>query len=456
MPATGGDAPGETMQARRILVVEDEAIVSLDIQSRLKRMGYQVSGASSSGEDAVAKAQALRPDIILMDIMLEGAMDGIDAAMTIGRVLDIPVIYLTAYADEKTLERAKVTNPFGYIIKPFEDRELQTTIEMAAYKHETDRKLVNSERWLATTLKHLGEAVITTGPDGTVRYLNPVARTLLGVRADAARDRTILELFGDEGGRLASPGGHTCRVTTAGGESVPVEANVSPIIDDRGQNLGNVLVLRDISERVKNEERMREYVENLRRTMEATVTALAVTSEKRDPYTAGHQQRVAALAAAIGKELGFGEERLEALRVAGLLHDIGKIYIPAEILAKPARLTPMEMGLIKTHSEVGHEILSTIPFPWPVADMVLQHHERIDGSGYPGGLKEGEILEEAKILAVADVVEAMSSHRPYRAGLGLDRALDEVKTHAGTRYCRKAVDACVLLFDSGRFTFSQS
>jgi putative nucleotidyltransferase with HDIG domain len=178
-------------------------------------------------------------------------------------------------------------------------------------------------------------------------------------------------------------------------------------------------------------------------------------AEKRDPYTAGHQQRVARLACAIGRELGLPQESLEGLEVAGTLHDIGKVYVPAEILSKPARLSHMEMGIMKSHSEVGFEILREVTFPWPVARSVLEHHERLDGSGYPGGLKGTEISQEARILAVADVVEAMSSHRPYRAALGLPRALEEIISGRGRLYDAECVDACLALMNGGGFTFEE-
>ncbi len=439
------------------MVVEDEAIVALDIVNRLKHLGYHVAGLASSGEKAVALAGEARPDLILMDIMLEGGMDGIEAAGIIKDRFGIPVVYLTAYADSETLQRAKVTSPFGYIIKPFEDRELSTTIEMAIYKFETDAKLVMSERWLSTTLRSLGEAVVTTDAAGVVQFLNPVAEKLLGCGLEKAQGLSLDDIFREERqcptAMLGQAPVCSTLLHTLDGRSVPIEKNVSPIIDDRGVDMGNVLVFRDISDRLRNEEAIHEYVSNLRRTLEATVEALAVTSEKRDPYTAGHQQRVSTLACAIARHLGFDEERLEGLRVGGLLHDLGKIYIPAEILAKPALLTNIEFGLIKTHSEVGYEILKNIPFPWPVADMVLQHHERLNGSGYPNGLSNGQLMLEAKILSVADVVEAMSSHRPYRAALGLERALEEIKKNRGRLYDPDIVDACVHLFEAKSFSF---
>jgi putative nucleotidyltransferase with HDIG domain len=177
-------------------------------------------------------------------------------------------------------------------------------------------------------------------------------------------------------------------------------------------------------------------------------------AEKRDPYTAGHQQRVAKLACAIGRGMGLSEHALEGLEMAGTLHDVGKVYVPAEILSKPARLSHLEMGIMKSHPEVGFEILREVNFPWPVARTVLEHHERLDGSGYPGGLKGADICLEARILAVADVVEAMSSHRPYRAALGLPQALEEIRSGRGRLYEGEAVDLCLALMRDG-FTFEE-
>jgi putative nucleotidyltransferase with HDIG domain len=169
----------------------------------------------------------------------------------------------------------------------------------------------------------------------------------------------------------------------------------------------------------------------------------------RDPYTAGHQERVTQLACAIGQELGLSEDRLEGLRVAGILHDVGKVSVPAEILSKPTILTPTEFGLVKIHPESGYEILRAIHFPWPVADIVLQHHERMDGSGYPKGLRGDAILLEARILGVADVVEAIVSHRPYRPARPMAAAVEDVVRAAGTLYDKEVVTACKRLFERG-------
>lgn len=197
------------------------------------------------------------------------------------------------------------------------------------------------------------------------------------------------------------------------------------------------------------------HAEILRKSLMDSIKAIAATVEMRDPYTAGHQERVAELAVAVAKEVGLSKEKVQGIYVAGIVHDLGKIGTPVEILNRPGKLSAVEFALIKQHAEAGYEILRNVEFPWPIADIVRQHHERLDGSGYPHGLKDGAILPEARILAVADVVEAMASHRPYRPGLGIERALQEIERGRGTLYDAPVVDACVKLFREGRFSFEQ-
>jgi putative nucleotidyltransferase with HDIG domain len=187
--------------------------------------------------------------------------------------------------------------------------------------------------------------------------------------------------------------------------------------------------------------------------MIATVNTLASTVEMRDPYTAGHQRRVTILACAMAEEMGLTEEQFDGLRMAGLVHDIGKFSVPVEILNKPGRISETEFSIIKHHSQAGYNILKEIEFPWPVAQIVLQHHERLNGSGYPQGLKNGGIMLEAKILAVADVVEAMASHRPYRPALGINAALEEITKNQGILYEPEIVDVCKRLFTEKGFAF---
>jgi len=205
----------------------------------------------------------------------------------------------------------------------------------------------------------------------------------------------------------------------------------------------------EIADRKQAEENLKQSLKKLQTALEGTIYALAATTEMRDPYTAGHQRRVAELATAIAKEMGLPEEKIEGIHMTGLIHDIGKTSVPAEILSKPSRLGKIEMALIRGHSQVGYDILHGIDFPWPVADIVLQHHERIDGSGYPQGLKDDEIMLEARIMAVADVVEAMASHRPYRPARGVKAALIEIVGKKGKLYDPAVVDACLSVFEKG-------
>jgi PAS domain S-box-containing protein/putative nucleotidyltransferase with HDIG domain len=211
---------------------------------------------------------------------------------------------------------------------------------------------------------------------------------------------------------------------------------------------------RDQEARRGAEEQIKRYVEQLQTAFMHAVEVATNLSEMRDPYTAGHEKRVAELAVAIGAELGFDERRQEGLRVAGYLHDVGKISVPAEILSKPGRLSDVEMRLIRTHAQAGYDVLKDVDFPWPVALVALQHHERLDGTGYPFGLKGEAILLEARIVAVADVMEAMSSHRPYRAGQGIEKSLAEVERGAGGVYDAPAAAACLRLFREKGFVFS--
>jgi putative two-component system response regulator len=206
-------------------------------------------------------------------------------------------------------------------------------------------------------------------------------------------------------------------------------------------------------ERQQAEEELRRSYEKLQRALEGTVHSLVAAIELRDPYTAGHQRRVTRLACAIAREMGLPEEQIEGIHMAALIHDMGKITVPAEILSKPSPLSKLEYGLIKNHAQVGHDVLKGMDFPWPLAQIVLQHHERLDGSGYPQGLSGEEIMLEARILAVADVVEAMASHRPYRPPRGLDKALEEISQNRGVLYDSKAVDVCLKLFAEKGFKF---
>jgi len=212
-------------------------------------------------------------------------------------------------------------------------------------------------------------------------------------------------------------------------------------------------VQRELTERKRAEGEIKRYSDKLQELIANITRAINLTTELRDPYTSGHQQRVTQLACAIAEEMGLNKETIDEIRVAGSLHDIGKMYVPSEILAKPGRLNDIEFNMIKAHPRAGYDILKTIEFPWQVAPIVLQHHERINSSGYPSGLSDKDILLEAKILSVADVVEAMASHRPYRPALGINKALEEISQKKGDLYDPLVVNICLKLFAEKKFRF---
>jgi PAS domain S-box-containing protein/putative nucleotidyltransferase with HDIG domain len=240
------------------------------------------------------------------------------------------------------------------------------------------------------------------------------------------------------------------------GHPVWVSVSVDPVLDETGRVVESRSSVIDIAERKQADEEQRYFAERLQRSLVQTIRAIALTIEKRDPYTAGHQERVAELAVLIGRRMGLDEQRLEGLRLAALIHDIGKISVPAEILNRPGTLETTLFNIIKTHPRSGYEIIRGIDFPWPLAEIVLQHHERLDGSGYPQGLKDGAILFEARILAVADVAEAMASHRPYRAALGNRAAIEAIEEGKGSLYDSAVADTCLAILRDNALPWPQA
>jgi putative nucleotidyltransferase with HDIG domain/PAS domain S-box-containing protein len=239
--------------------------------------------------------------------------------------------------------------------------------------------------------------------------------------------------------------------TTVRGLRFATETQKIPVFDCQG--VAQVLtVIRDVTQRKKAQKTARENRRQLRKRLGETVEALAATVSLIDSYTASHQRRVARLASAIAESMRLPRNKVHGIRVAAMLHDIGKMSVPAEILSKPGRLTDMEFAMIKSHPQVGYDVVKAIEFPWPIAVIMLQHHERMDGSGYPAGIGGNEILPEARVLAVADVVEAMSSHRPHRPGLGVERALEEISRNKDVLYDPAVAETCLRLLESKGFT----
>jgi PAS domain S-box-containing protein/putative nucleotidyltransferase with HDIG domain len=232
-----------------------------------------------------------------------------------------------------------------------------------------------------------------------------------------------------------------------------INMTLTPRVDENNNLIGILGIGEDITERKIAEEERNRSMEKLKKALEGIINAMVITVETKDPYTAGHQRRTAELATAIAKDLGLPEEEIESIHMAGIIHDLGKIAIPGEILSKPGSLNEIQVSMIRTHPSVGYEILKNIDFPWPIAQIMLEHHERVDGSGYPTGISGENINFKSKIIAVADVVEAIISHRPYRAALGIKKALEEIKVNSGTLYDPAVVKACYKLFKKNGFKF---
>ena len=238
-------------------------------------------------------------------------------------------------------------------------------------------------------------------------------------------------------------------------ESNEVMINVSNALRRRKLEIENRRHRKKLEKLVlERTEKLQTTLNDLQKAIDGIIEAMGLTVEIRDPYTSGHQKRVAEIAHAIATEMSLSKQQTEGVRMAGVIHDIGKMAVPAEILSKPGKITEHEFEIIKSHPEVGYNILKKIDFPWPIAQIVYQHHERMDGSGYPQGLSGEEILLEARIMAVADVVEAMASHRPYRPALGIDMALEEIEKNKDEIYDSEVVDACLRIFKEEKFKLS--
>ena len=289
-------------------------------------------------------------------------------------------------------------------------------------------------------------------------YVNPRVRDILGYEPEEVLGKTLFDLMPlQEANRLIKVLSSAVASqkpfkfvqmakSRKDGRTVLLESSGIPFFDGNGVLRGYRGIHRDITERRQAEEQVQQTFRQLESTVESVIQAISLTVEMRDRYTAGHQERVKQLACAIAREMHLPSEKIQVIRVAGLLHDLGKIFIPSDILTKPGRLTDVEFALIKSHPQSAYDILKGIEFPWPIAKVVFQHHERLDGSGYPSALQGENIELEARIIAVADVVEAMTFHRAYRPALGLDAALKEINKCKAVLYDPTAAEACLDVF----------
>lgn len=346
------------------------------------------------------------------------------------------------------------------IIQFFEG--IGASIGVALARKKDENKLRRSEEKYRILAENAMDGIYILNEQG-FEYINPALEKILGYPANAIIGKSMNEIgmiHPEDVGKVKKKqmtrdankektSRFSFRIISKDGSVKHTEVNTVALPGNRTRILG---ILRDVSGWVNVENELKENILQMENLVWGTVQALAQATETRDPYTAGHQNRVARLALAIAEQLGLEEKKIDGIRMSGLIHDIGKIQVPAEILGKPGKLTELEFNLIKVHPQVGYDILKTIEFPFPVARTVLQHHERMDGSGYPFGLKGEQILLEARILAVSDVVEAMASYRPYRPALGIEKALEEILGNKGTLYDADVVKACIRVFQT-RSTF---
>jgi diguanylate cyclase (GGDEF)-like protein/PAS domain S-box-containing protein len=570
----------------RILIVEDEGVIALELQDRLTGMGYEVVGPVTSGQEAIDHARKLQPDVVIMDIILAGKMDGIEASEIIKKSLDIPVIFLTAHADERTLRRAKATQPFGYILKPFNVRELQVSIEMALYKHQKEKTAREREEWLSATLTSIGDAVITVDVRSHVTFMNAAAQKLTGWNVRDVMGRKagdIWSIIQDDGlmdGRFIPSGSvREDLLINKQGKEIPVDYNAAPIKSYKGDVTGMVFVLRDISERKAAEERIkylsfhdrltdlfsRDYFEEeLRRfdtprglplslvmgdvnglklvndvfghqegdtllrkiadalkgacrkedmvarwggdefvvllpkttetlamefskrvrklctetdgtpiqpsialgiatkedptqdfrdvlknaedrmyrnklmdrksTRSAIIYSLQRTVQERSLEMGEHAVRLKNVALDLGRAVALPDDKLDELSLLAMLHDIGKIAIPDEILGKPGRLLPDEWEAMQAHLEIGYRIVESTPELAHIGEALLAHHEWWDGTGYPKRLKGEEIPLISRILAIADAYDVMTHDRPYRKAVSKEEAIREIEKCIGTQF----------------------
>ncbi len=337
---------------------------------------------------------------------------------------------------------------------------IQCNIRDITERKEAERKLIESEGRFRAVIEQSIVAIFVIR-DGKIVYVNPRMREMFGYKPEEVFDPDLLShvkesdwpMVTDQIRRHADGEGEAAYSLIArsrDGAEFAFGIHAARAIYENEPAI--IAIGQDISERLRAAEVAKQFVDRLQKAMRCTIDLVSIIGEIRDPYTHGHERRAGELASAIGVEMELDGDRVEGLRVAGHMHDVGKISVPAEILSKPTKLSSLEFKLVMAHAQQGYEILKGLEFPWPVAQVALQHHERLDGSGYPQGLKGDAIIPEARIMAVADVVEAMSSHRPYRPAIGVEKALEEIERGRGTIYDPVATDACLRLFREKAYT----
>lgn len=468
-----------------ILIVDDRRENLVALRQVLREVDAEIVEATTGNE---ALAATLNHDFALaiLDVQMPG-MSGYELAEHLRgdkKTQMIPIVFVTAaYADEEHRFLGYEAGGVDYLTKPYSPEVMRSKVniflEMARYRRELERHRDHLETLVAERTGQLNKRVkeleclyaVSSLVAGSRESIDDTLETAVSLippgwqYPEITRARILFkgrefvsEGFKDTPWKLSSD------IVVSGNKLGSVEVcylEERPALDEgpflkeeRDQIIDTARQLSVMIGRKQAEEVLQRTLESLRNAVNTTIQVIISTVEVRDPYTVNHQLRSADLARAIATEMKLSQDRVEGIWIAGSIHDLGKLSIPAEILSKPTRLTDIEFSLIKEHPRKGYEILKNVESSWPLAEVVYQHHERMDGSGYPRNLKGDEILMEARILAVCDVVESMASHRPYRAALGIDAALEEIEDNRGVLYDADVVDACLRLFREKNFNLN--
>jgi len=436
----------------------------------LHNIQFHLDNPQSKGT-AVASFRTQKPFLVndLSDIEHDLSRKSLDFVNTMGSrsFICVPIVYKGESLGVLIVDNVQSK-------KPLSQTEMSLLMGIApqigisiknAIAHQ---KIKESEECFRSLSENAPDIIYTLGIKGKFTYINPVIETILGYRPEEIIGRYFIDIVRKEDV-------HRCieffKQVRDHQQTIKEEMGIllhkdgteryfsfscAPNFDSESHFIGVVGTFKNMTDIRKSEMELKKSFEKLQSVMSSTIDAISIIVESRDPYTAGHQRRVTQLATAIACELALSKEKIDLIRMGSLIHDIGKIYIPSEILTKPMKLNDIEYAMIKSHPEVARKILKQVDFIPTVVDMVYQHHERIDGSGYPRKLKRDDILIEARILAVADTVEAMATHRPYRASLGIEKALEEIENQRGILYDEAVADACLVLFREKGFQFKEA
>lgn len=461
-----------------ILIVDDDVSTCRSLRLIFKKKGYETETAQT-GRDALEKIQKRFFNVALLDIRLPD-MEGIELQAPLKKMHpDMALIIVTGYASLKTAVQALNNGASGYITKPLDMDEVlskvRDVLEMqrliienkelyqAAQKELAERKqaeealLKAAEEW-RYCFDAINEMMLLIDSNFRVQRVNKATARILGMEMSKILGQPCYRLIhGTESPPDYCP--HVQVITTAAPHNVEIEEphlggrildiSVSPVMNKKGCVERTVEIIDDVTDRRHQEHEAIRLTQALAESFKGTTEAITDLVESRDPYTVGHSKGVAELATRIAQEMGMEKEEIQGIWVCAMLHDVGKAVIPSGVLNKPGGLSDNEWGMIQEHPKKSYEVLRRIPFPWPVAEVVYQHHERLDGSGYPRGLKGDEIHLWARILAAADVVDAMINHRPYRPALRPQDAMNEIERARGTLYDGQVVDACTSLLSQG-------